>query len=870
MKKIISSKLGMFLIVYLILAVGVSLSFFIFLRVHKTWTKSIKDEFDIIAGDRANIIINGVFKDIDYLRAIGYFYASSKSVERDEFHEFTKGILDNHPEIYEFRWLPKVLASERQAFEKSALDEKLKNFYIKELDKEENLVKSADREQYFPIFYIEPYKVDEDVLFGLDAASIPERWKAMQKARDTGDVFMLPEAKNIRISGLKSASRVYLPIYANNSGHEIIKERKDNLVGFVAMLYNTETLVNILLKDMRGRGIDTYIYDESLPEKYRLVCFDYSRTRGKAISPIFGEEQLENIKGIAWKKSFQIASNKLTIICRPAPIFLKQHNTLGAWSILGLCLFVTISLTIYLNDLTARTASIEALVKKRTEELENTQRKFQAIFDQAFQFIGLMTIDGTLIEANKTALALSDIKESEVIGKPFWEAPWWAHSREMQDKLRAAIKTVSEGGFARFEATHPASDGSTHYIDFSLKPLKDKEGNVILMIPEGRDITERKIIEEKLKQANKEWLDTFDSISDFIFILDREHNIIKVNRSFLIALKLEEKDIIGKKCYEVVHKLNAPWMGCPHQKTILDKKPHTEEVEDPGIGIPLLVTTSPIFDEKGTLIGSIHIAKDISEMKKTQNILKEAKEELEKKNEELRKLDILKSNFVSIVSHELRTPLGPIKEGANIILDGLTGEINAEQRDLLSTVNRNADRLNRLINNVLDFQKLESGAMTFDFKEGMLSEAIKEVYDTMKLVMSDKGLRFEMQVEQNIPSIYFDRDKIVQVLTNLINNAFKFTDTGSVKIKARKEENIIHVMVEDTGPGIKAEDIPKLFQTFSQLSLAGERKTGGSGLGLVISKEIILRHKGKIWVESEVGRGSCFQFVLPIEERRRG
>ena len=160
--------------------------------------------------------------------------------------------------------------------------------------------------------------------------------------------------------------------------------------------------------------------------------------------------------------------------------------------------------------------------------------------------------------------------------------------------------------------------------------------------------------------------------------------------------------------------------------------------------------------------------------------------------------------------------------------------------------------------------------MVFDFKEGVLSEVIKEVYDTMKLVMSEKGLKFEMEVEKNIPSIYFDRDKIMQVLTNLLNNAFKFTDTGGVKIKAKKEGNIIHVMVEDTGPGIKAEDIPKLFQTFSQLSLAGERKTGGSGLGLAISKEIILRHKGKIWVESQVGRGSCFQFVLPVEERRRG
>jgi len=872
MKKIISNKLGMSLAVYLILTAGAFLSFFIFFEARKAEIKIINTEFDIIAGDRANLIESGILKDTELLRAIGYFYASSQSVERDEFHNFTKGILEKHPEIYEFRWLPKVLASERRAFEESALNEKnekLENFYIKELDEEGNIIKSADKEQYFPIFYIEPH-VERVNITCLDAADIPERWAAMQKARDTDDIVVATEIKTIGEPEFKSASRIYLPVYANGSSHETIGERQDSLVGFIVMLYNTETLVDILLKDMRGKGVDTYIYNEALPEGRKLICFDYSRARGKAISPIFGEEQLENIKGTAYKKFFRVADSTLTIICRPAPAFLKRHNIKDTWGILGFSLFLTIALAMYLNTLIIRSARIETLVKKRTEELEKTQRKFQAVFNQAFQLIGLLAVDGTLIEINEAALKLAGVKESDVIGKPFWDGPWWAHSKEVQDRLRAAIKIVSEGGFERFEATHPGSDGNTHYIDFSLKPIKDKDGRVVLMIPEGRDITDRKNIEEKVKQANKEWIETFNSISDFIFILDKEHSIIKVNSAFLSALKLEEKDVIGKKCYEVVHKLNAPWVNCPHHKTILDKKPHTEEVEDPGIGLPLLVTTSPIFDEKGALIGSIHIAKDISEMKKAQKILREAKEDLEKKNEELKKLDILKSNFVSVVSHELRTPLGPIKEGARIILDGLTGEINTEQRDLLETVNRNADRLNRLINNVLDFQKLESGAMTFDFKEGTLSDAVKEVYDAIKLVMDKKGLRFETDIARDIPDIYFDHDKIVQVLTNLVNNAFKFTDKGSVKIKARKEANIIHVMVEDTGPGIKAEDIPKLFQTFSQLTPAGDRKTGGSGLGLAISKEIILRHKGKIWVESVVGRGSCFQFVLPVEERRRG
>jgi signal transduction histidine kinase len=216
-----------------------------------------------------------------------------------------------------------------------------------------------------------------------------------------------------------------------------------------------------------------------------------------------------------------------------------------------------------------------------------------------------------------------------------------------------------------------------------------------------------------------------------------------------------------------------------------------------------------------------------------------------------------------MVSHELRTPLGPIKEGVSIILDGITGEINPQQRDLLTTVRNNADRLNRLINNVLDFQKLESGRMPFNIEENDIEEVLNEAYKTMSLAAKNKNIKFELNIGSNIPKINCDRDKILQVLINLLNNAIKFTDKGSVKLQVDKDDNDIHVKIVDTGPGIKKEDIPKLFVSFQQLDIPGKRKEGSSGLGLAISKEIIIKHKGKIWVESEIGKGSIFHFILP-------
>jgi signal transduction histidine kinase len=226
-----------------------------------------------------------------------------------------------------------------------------------------------------------------------------------------------------------------------------------------------------------------------------------------------------------------------------------------------------------------------------------------------------------------------------------------------------------------------------------------------------------------------------------------------------------------------------------------------------------------------------------------------------------------KSEFLSIVSHELRTPLTAMKESVAIVLDGMTGEINDEQRSCLDIARRNIDRLSRLINDVLDVQKLEAGKMKFDMKVSDINEVAEHVYKTMASPAKEKGIDLILELDGKLPKVEFDMDRIAQVLTNLVNNAFKFTEKGSVKIKTGKEENAIQVSVSDSGCGIKQEDMPKLFRKFEQLADSGERKTGGTGLGLAICKEIIEEHKGDIWVESEMDKGSTFRFVLPIREK---
>jgi len=238
-----------------------------------------------------------------------------------------------------------------------------------------------------------------------------------------------------------------------------------------------------------------------------------------------------------------------------------------------------------------------------------------------------------------------------------------------------------------------------------------------------------------------------------------------------------------------------------------------------------------------------------------------------KAEEELRAMMDLKSEFTSTVSHELRTPLAAIKESIAIVLDGSAGEINAEQDEFLTIAKRNVDRLHRLIDNVLDFSKLESGKIQFLMQKISINTIIKEVIESNRTIAKGKGLSLNTKLEKDIPMARCDSDKINQVLYNLLSNALKFTEKGGVTISAKKASsgNMIKVCVKDTGGGIADEDISKLFRQFSQIhKTAGDRKPGGTGLGLAISKLIVEQHGGEIWVQSTSGEGSSFCFTLPI------
>ena len=260
----------------------------------------------------------------------------------------------------------------------------------------------------------------------------------------------------------------------------------------------------------------------------------------------------------------------------------------------------------------------------------------------------------------------------------------------------------------------------------------------------------------------------------------------------------------------------------------------------------------------------------VIENRKLFDSTKTKNEELEILNRKLKNMYDVQKDFSSTVSHELRTPLASIKSTVDLVLSGAPGPLSEDQVKFLNKTRNNVDRLNRLINDILDLTKMESGKTQLNMVFNDIGIVLNEVVETQAFVAKEKGLYINCEIEQDLPNIPFDIDKMHQVLNNLISNAIKFTESGGVTVSCinLKESNSIELRVKDTGPGIKVEDIDKLFQKFQQI---GEsiKHAGGTGLGLAICKEIVQRHGGKIWVESEEGKGSSFCFILPIQERRK-
>src|SRR5258706_3255742 len=240
-----------------------------------------------------------------------------------------------------------------------------------------------------------------------------------------------------------------------------------------------------------------------------------------------------------------------------------------------------------------------------------------------------------------------------------------------------------------------------------------------------------------------------------------------------------------------------------------------------------------------------------------------------RKRTERRLLELLdiKSELTSMVSHELRTPLTCVKEGIDIVADGTAGPLNSAQRMHLQTAKRNVDRLARLLDQVLTFQKFDAHRVELVVEPPDLKHLVQQAAEGFDLPARKKGVLLVLDLAHGLPLVACDTDKISQVLSNLLSNALKFTEDGQIDVRTEPRQNSVRVLVHDQGPGIPSADLERVFQGFTQLATDSGRPVQGTGLGLAIAQQIVELHGGRIGVESVAGCGATFHFTLPVHEQ---
>ncbi|MDD5089066.1 MAG: HAMP domain-containing sensor histidine kinase [bacterium] len=354
------------------------------------------------------------------------------------------------------------------------------------------------------------------------------------------------------------------------------------------------------------------------------------------------------------------------------------------------------------------------------------------------------------------------------------------------------------------------------------------------------------------------------------------------------------KHMAGGACCESLGMRHTA-ADCVSTRTLEQRRPQQRTL---WLGrLQLAVETVPVRCADGGGIGSLEFFRNVTSEKKLEGALirqqelletinrsmieinhhlEAAQAELEEKNhcleqanEQLRSLDQMKDDFLSIVSHELKAPLTSIKASVSLIAGSEAGKLSATGAELLDVCHRSTERLHRLVEDLLDVTRIESGHLSLGFRRFSAREMILECLRAVQALADEKGLALECRAEPDF-EITADRDRLIQVVVNLVNNAIKFTEHGAVTVEASGAPNRIEFRVRDTGIGIPEESLWRVFDKFTQVESSLRRNSGGTGLGLAIVRGIIREHGGDIQVSSRVNEGSCFTFSIPQPPGKRG
>ena len=481
-----------------------------------------------------------------------------------------------------------------------------------------------------------------------------------------------------------------------------------------------------------------------------------------------------------------------------------------------------------------------------TEELRESEDRYHSLVENAHDGIICLTADGIVTSVNRGFEALLGWSREELIGKHYQTRHTPSSLALQEDRIRRLQAGEKVPSLYEVELVH--KDGRGVPCEVRTRFIRNTAGKPIGVLAIVRDISARKQTEAALRESEERFRSMCTASPVGIFQNDLTGACVYTNARWqeITGLTLEES--LGQGWAKAIHLEDCEGVFTEWQKSVALGREFAKEfrfVRPTGEVCWVHSQASPLRDDDGIVIGYVGVNMDITDRKE---------------------VDRMKDEFVSVVSHELRTPLTSIRGSLGLLASGRLGTLQEKGQRMLDIAVANTDRLVRLINDILDIERMQSGRATMVKVACDASELMAQTVEVMQAIAGKAGVTLSVQ-SQSV-RLWADPDRLIQILANLLSNAIKFSPPGSqvwLTVERQKEQALFQI--KDQGRGIPVEKLDSIFERFQQVDASDSRDKGGTGLGLAICRSIVQQHGGHIWVESALGEGSTFSFTLPALTR---
>jgi two-component system CheB/CheR fusion protein len=543
-----------------------------------------------------------------------------------------------------------------------------------------------------------------------------------------------------------------------------------------------------------------------------------------------------------------------------------------------------------IEDITER-REIENGLEKTRKELEVIKQSADEASDFAESVINtvrepLISLDKDLrvVTVSRSFYEFFKVKPEETVGQLIYDL---GNKQWNIPKLRELLETIlpQKTSFDNYEVEHVFATIGKRIMLLNARQIQQASGKERIILLAIEDITERREIENGLEKARKELEaikisedesreyaeSIINTVREPLIAMDQDLRVVSVSRSFYEVFRVKPEETVGQLIYDLgnkqwdIPKLRELLETILPQKTTFDN--YEVEHDFAGIGRRIMLLNARqihrVLGKKRIILLAIE---DITERREIETGLEKAHEELKALAAELKRTARVKSEFLANMSHELRTPLNSINGFSEVLFDETFGPLNAKQKQYVNNVLTSGKHLLLLINQILDMAKVEAGKMKLALSIISMKTLLNDISMLVADMVSKKKIEMQLEISSDLPDIEADELKVKEIIYNLVSNAVKFTpEGGKIGMRAKKIGSEIEVVVWDTGVGIAAENMGKIFEGFFRVDTPYSRVTEGTGLGLPLSKKLVELHGGKFAVESEgLGKGTLVRFTLPV------